>query len=67
MAAMIYSDEERAGSKLSSQAIWFFLHTFVALGSSLGLMALGYALNPPAVSQSVILGMSFLVPFAVGP
>ncbi len=66
MPSMIYSDEERAGSKLSSQAIWFFLHTFVALGSWLGLMALGYALNPPAVSQWVILGMSFLVPFAVG-
>jgi len=66
MPSILYEEEERGSSRLASQAVSFFLHTFLALGSWLGLMFLGYSLNPPAVSQMFILAMSFLVPFAVG-
>lgn len=57
--------ERRNGSRLSGQAVSFFLHTILALGSWLGLMLLGYFLNPPGISQPVILALSMLVPLAV--
>jgi hypothetical protein len=62
----MFTDEEKSQSKLSGQAVSFFVHTVLALGSWLALMFAGYALNPPAISQSVILVMSLLVPLAVG-
>jgi hypothetical protein len=62
----MYTEEENSNSKLSGQAISFFVHTALALGSWLVLMFVGYALNPPAVSQSIVLVMSLLVPLAVG-
>ncbi len=61
-----YTEEDRNQARLSGQAASFFLHTVLALGSWLALIFLGYTLNPPAVSQWVILLLSFVVPFAVG-
>ena len=42
------------------------MHTILALASWCCLMAVGYALNPPAVSQTLILVLSILVPLLVG-
>jgi hypothetical protein len=66
MQRTMHTEEEQDGSKLSGQAVSFFLHTLLALGSWLSLMLVGYLLNPPAISQPLILVFSMLVPFAVG-
>lgn len=66
MQSSLYTEEERHDSRLSRQAISFLLHTLLALGSWLGLMFVGYTLNPPRVSQFFILFMSMLVPLIVG-
>lgn len=58
--------EEQSGSMLSRQALSFFLHTLLALGSWIALMLLGYALNPAGVPQWVILLLSIAVPLIVG-
>ena len=58
--------EEQSTSKLSSQALSFFLHTLLALGSWMALMLLGYAINPKGVPQLVILLLSAAVPLVVG-
>jgi hypothetical protein len=64
----LYRDEEveSSASKLTRQAISFFVHTALALGSWLALMLVGYALNPPNVPQPLILLLSIVVPLAVG-
>lgn len=59
-------EEDQIAPKLSQQAIWFFAHTAFAIGSWLALMMLGYAFNPPEVSQLIILFLSFSVPLLVG-
>ena len=59
-------EEEKKPSKLSSQAVRFFLHTALAIGSWLVLMLLGYAFNPQGVPQFLILLISLLVPAMVG-
>ena len=62
-------DEDRAEprvSKLSWQALWFFIHTVIALAAWFGLMMVGYALNPQGVSQTFILILSILAPLVVG-
>lgn len=66
MQSMMRTEEDAGTSKLSGQATWFLLHTVLALGSWLALMVAGYALNPPAVPQFVILVLSLLVPLMVG-
>lgn len=67
MQEMLSGDiEERNPSKVSHQAIWFSSHVALALGSWLALMLLGYAFNPPAVSQIIILLASTAVPLLVG-
>jgi len=66
MQSMMETEEDRSDSKLTRQAVSFFVNTLLALGSWLGLMFLGYALNPPGVSQTLILVFSMLVPFVVG-
>jgi hypothetical protein len=58
--------EEPSPAKLSNQAVWFFTHTAVAVGSWLGLMILGYAFNPTGVPQWLILLISMAVPMMVG-
>jgi hypothetical protein len=64
----LYRDEEEdsSASKLTRQAVSFFVHTALALGSWLALMLVGYALNPPNVPQPVILLLSLVIPLAVG-
>src|ERR1035438_8967405 len=64
----LYSDEEveSSASKLTRQAISFFVHTALALGSWLALMMVGYALNPPNVPQPLILLLSILIPLVLG-
>ncbi|HXR38570.1 MAG TPA: hypothetical protein VN776_05735 [Terracidiphilus sp.] len=59
-------EEEKSPSKLYHQAIWFFTHTALALGSWLALMMVGYAFNPPGVSQLLILILSITVPLLAG-
>jgi hypothetical protein len=66
MQSSMYTEERKNDSRLSGQAVSFFFHTILALGSWLGLMLLGYFLNPPGISQPVILVFSMLVPLAVG-
>jgi hypothetical protein len=60
------NEEDKSTTNLSDQAISFFTHTLVALGSWFLLMLAGYLLNPPAVSQTVILILSLAVPLGVG-
>ena len=59
-------DEDRSASRLVRQALSFFVHAVLALGSWLVLMLIGYALNPQNVPQSLILLLSLCVPLAVG-
>ena len=66
MQPILREDENTNESKLSRQAVSFFTHTILALGSWLALMLIGYALNPPAISQPAILLLSAMVPFLVG-
>jgi hypothetical protein len=60
------SDEERYFSRLAGQALSLSLHAFLALGTWVGLMFVGYAFNPQGISQSFILLLSVLVPMATG-
>jgi hypothetical protein len=66
MQNMLHSDDVKSSSKLLGQALSFFTHTILALGSWLALMLVGYALNPARVSQFLILILSLLVPLVVG-
>jgi len=58
--------EEQSSSKLSTQALSFFLHSLLALASWMALMLLGYAIHPVGVPQLVILLLSAAVPLVVG-
>jgi hypothetical protein len=60
------SDEDDGTDKLSRQALSFALHTFLALAAWLLMMLAGYALNPVAVSQAIVLLLSILVPLIAG-
>ena len=68
MESLMHGDAEEAqnASTLPSQALSFFTHAALALGIWLLLMLAGYALNPPAVSQSLILMLSLAVPLIGG-
>lgn len=68
MDSLMHRDEEEASnsSALPAQALSFFIHAALALGTWVLLMLAGYALNPPAVSQSLILLLSLVVPLAAG-
>src|SRR5579863_1814412 len=63
---ILVTDEDDGTDKLSQQALSFSLHTILAVGSWFLLMLAGYALNPPAVSQVVVLFLSILVPMIAG-
>jgi hypothetical protein len=60
------SEEDQFVAKLASQAGSFVLHVLLALGTWLGLMFVGYVLNPPSTSQWVILALSLLLPALSG-
>ena len=67
MESLMHTDEEEMSpATTSGQALSFFMHTALALGSWLALMFLGYALNPQGVPQVVILILSIFVPLIVG-
>lgn len=67
MESSTNGDEEvKDPSRLSNQAIWFFAHAALAIGSWLALMLVGYIINPPGVSQVIILILSICVPLLVG-
>jgi hypothetical protein len=67
MESSVQTDlEEQSTSKLSRQAVSFFLHSLLALGSWMALMLLGYAIDPAGVPQLVILLLSAAVPLVVG-
>jgi hypothetical protein len=63
---ILVTDEDDGTDKLSQQALSFALHTILAVGSWLLLMLAGYALNPAAVSQMIVLLLSILVPMLAG-
>lgn len=70
MDSLLHTDEhleeDSSSAKLWWQALWFFLHTLLALAAWAALMAVGYAINPQGVPQAVILGLSIAVPLGVG-
>ena len=67
MESLMHTDEEeRSPATLPGQAMVFFMHVVLALGSWLALMMIGYALNPQGVPQIMILLLSILVPLVVG-
>jgi len=67
MEPLIDEEEaEVAASRLSHQVLRLLAHTALAVVSWLALMMLGYALNPPGISQLVILLLSTGVPLLVG-
>jgi hypothetical protein len=67
MDSLIHATEEdESSTKLLRQAVSFFLHTLLAIGTWLALMFAGYALNPHGVPQWIILLASFGVPLLVG-
>ncbi|KAA6464761.1 hypothetical protein DYQ86_02015 [Acidobacteria bacterium AB60] len=66
MAKTVIDDDDDGSEKLSQQAISFFLHILFALGSWMGMMIIGYAIDPRSVNQMIILGLSILVPMAFG-
>jgi hypothetical protein len=60
------SEEDGNPSRLSTQIVWFLVHMLLALAAWMGLMLVGYALNPVGVPQTAILAASFLVPLLLG-
>jgi hypothetical protein len=67
MESLMRTDEDgRSPATLPGQALVFFMHIALALGSWLALMMIGYALNPQGIPQSMILLLSIFVPLVVG-
>ncbi len=67
MESLMQTDEEeRSPATLPGQALVFFMHIALALGSWLALMMVGYALNPRGIPQIMILLLSIFVPLVVG-
>jgi hypothetical protein len=60
------SEEDQFLEKLASQAGSFVLHVLLAVGTWLGMMFVGYILNPPSASQWVILALSLVLPAVSG-
>jgi hypothetical protein len=67
MESLMQTDEDgRSPATLPGQALVFFMHIALALGSWLALMMIGYALNPQGIPQSMILLLSIFVPLVAG-
>jgi hypothetical protein len=66
MANFALEEEEDRGESLLKQAISFFLHTVIAVAAWLGMMMVGYALNPVSAPQGIVLLLSIVVPLIVG-
>ena len=61
-----YEYDETPQDSAPRQALSMFLHTLLALGTWLGLMLIGYAVNPKGVPQWAILLLSMAVPLLGG-
>jgi hypothetical protein len=59
-------EEDQIASTISHQATVVFLHTALALISWAALMAAGYGLDRPGISQGLILILSIFVPVLAG-
>lgn len=68
MSTLLFEDENerRDEATLGKQAAAFFGHALLALCAWIGLMLLGYALNPQNVSQMITLAASALIPLLLG-
>jgi hypothetical protein len=68
MASLLLEDEDgvRNETSLGKQALSFFAHTLLALGTWVALMILGYMLNPENLHQTIVLAASVLAPLFVG-
>lgn len=66
MDSFLETEEESSAPSLARQAFSFLLHSLLALGSWIGLMLVGYAVNPVGVPQWMILLLSLAVPLAAG-
>jgi hypothetical protein len=66
MESLMHTDEEESPATLTGQALVFFMHVALALGSWLALMMIGYVLNPRGIPQLLILLLSIFVPLVVG-
>lgn len=60
------NEEEQDAPGFGWRAVWFLIHTLIALAAWLALMLVGYALHPPIDSQTPIVGLSIFVPLFVG-
>ena len=63
---LVMTDEDEASDKLPKQALSFFLHIVIALGTWVALMLAGYVVNPSSASQTLILILSAALPLTVG-
>ncbi len=61
-----YEEPEKSAPTLLTQALRFVLHTMLALAAWVGLIALGYKVNPTGVPQWAILALSLAVPLMIG-
>jgi hypothetical protein len=67
MASILLEDEEpRKEITLGRQAGSFFAHALLALVAWAALMAVGYAVHPENIPQTVILAASVFVPLILG-
>jgi hypothetical protein len=62
----LHSSEEWSSPSIGRQALWFFVHAALALLSWIGLMWLGYLMNPISAPQTLILLLSAGFPLLVG-
>ena len=63
----IFQEEEGQGvSNLGHQALWVFIHSLVAIGSWIAMMAMISLAKPESVPVLVTLALSFAIPFVVG-
>jgi hypothetical protein len=51
---------------LTMQAVSFFLHSLIAVAAWLGMMLVGYLINPASVPQIAVLALSVIVPLIAG-
>lgn len=63
---ILVTDEDDGADNFPRQALAFALHTILAIGAWILLMLAGYALNPAAVPQLIVLLLSILVPLIAG-
>ncbi len=66
MANFAVEDEQETDNNLPRQAVSFFLHSIIAIAAWLGMMLIGYAIDPAAVPQGIVLLLSIIFPMIIG-